>query len=254
MQTPFEIVAGRVYVDAAVNGGGPYTFAIDTGAEGMGRVDASLTRELGLKVSGAARTSDGVTTATVDTVHLDSVELAGLKASDLDLITRDYSSGAPPGAEISGILGRGFFEDGMLVIDFPNEVVWFTRSSGIEAGEDDALPYERPFRVPVSIGAIEATGHLDTGAGVTMVLPRTLYDQVEAGDLGSAGSGRLTNTTITSGRTTLAGPVRLGSVGITDLEVRVSDEYPELLVGGQVLQNYLVAIDQRSRQVAVCAP
>jgi hypothetical protein len=41
---------------------------------------------------------------------------------------------------------------------------------------------------------------------------------------------------------------------MSDVEARVSDRIRELLVGGEVLQNYLVAIDQRSRSVAICPP
>lgn len=253
MQLPFDLVHGRIYVDARVNGGGPYRFAIDTGASGMGRADASLTAHLGLPVIGQSETSDGVTTASVDVVKLESLRLGGLERRELEVITRDYSSGAPPGAEISGIVGRDFFSDGLLVIDYPSTTISFSRRIGLTDEDAGALAYERPFRVPVRIGELETIGHLDTGANVKFVLPRTLYDAVSAEPLDPAGRGRLTNTDLAIDRGVVRGPIRVGEAEASNVEVRVSDRFPELLVGGEFLRDTTIMIDQRSRLVAVCA-
>lgn len=252
MRLPFEIVHGRVYVQARVNGTGPHTFAIDTGASGLGRADASLTAALGLEVIGAVQNSDGVTAASADTVHLDSLDVGGVVRTDLDVITRDYSSKAPEGAEIAGIVGRDFFADGLLVIDFPGRTVSFSRSRGLAANTLGALAYERPFRVPVMIGDHRVEANLDTGAGASMVFPRALYETVAGGPLEAAGQGSLSNTTISLDRGQLLGPVRIGDIAVSDIEVHVSDEFPELFVGAEVLQHHVLAFDQRTQRVAVC--
>ena len=254
MRLPFEIVHGRVYVQAHVNGAGPYTFAIDTGASGLGRADASLTEALGLKISGTAETGDGVTVAAADTVHFDSLDVGGVIKTEFDVMTRDYSSSAPPGAEISGIVGRDFFADGLLVIDFPSRIVSFSQTRALSPAVDGVLAYARPFRVPVVIGDRVFEANLDTGAGVTMVFPRKLFDAVSGGPLESAGQGRLTNTLISMDRGIVHGPVRIGGATVSDIEVRVSEEFPELLVGAEVLQGYVLAFDQRARLVTVCPP
>jgi hypothetical protein len=59
---------------------------------------------------------------------------------------------------------------------------------------------------------------------------------------------------IETSRGMVEGPVRIGGVSVSNVEARVADRYPELMIGGQVLQNFVVAIDQRSQRVAVCAP
>ncbi len=254
MRLPFETVNGRIYVDAHVNGQGPFTFAIDTGASGLGRADASLVAELGLAVTGTDQSSDGVNTQTVNTVHLSRLALGGLVREDFDVITRDYSANLADDAKIAGIIARDFFVDGLLVIDFPARTLWFTRADELTAEQHGALAYERPFRIPVSIADRVTTGNLDTGASVTMVLPRSLYDEVAEGPLVPAGSGRLTNTTIETLSGVLPGPVRIGDASFSNVTVRVSGRYPELLIGGQVLQDYVVAIDQRTQLVALCRP
>lgn len=254
VRVPFEIVRGRVYVQARVNGGGPYRFAVDTGASGMGRADASLVTMLHLPVTGADQSSDGVSTETVNTVHLNSIELGGLRRESLDVITRDYSSTAPPEAALNGILAREFFGDGLLVIDFPSHTLIFTRSAALTPQDTGALAYERAFRVPAAIGDLNVTANLDTGAAVALVLPKATYDQVAASPLEAAGRARLTNNAIETSRAVVHGPVRVGGALANDVEARVSERYPEVLIGAEILQHYRIAFDQRSQLVAVCTP
>ena len=252
VQVPFEVVDGRIYVDARVNGRGPLRFAIDTGASGLGRADASLVALLGLEVNGTVSNSDGLKTAEAETTRLGSLELGGLSHQAVDVITRDYSGHMSPDAPIHGIIAREFFADGLLVIDYPGKTLYFSRSLSLSPQQEDALQYERPFRVPVSIGDVGTQGNLDTGANVAFLMPRVLYDQVSSGPLEQAGTGGLTNSRIETGRAIVPGPFRIGAVSVREAEVRVSGEYPELLVGAHVLQDFVVMIDQRSRSVALC--
>jgi predicted aspartyl protease len=252
VKVPFTVVSGRIYVAAKVNGKGPYRFAVDTGASGMGRADTSLVAALGLSVSGAGETSDGVVSAAVDTTRLASLELGGLVRTNLDVITRDYKSKNTPEAAFWGIIGREFFADGLLVIDYPSRTLIFTRKRALARGGEGVLGYDRAFRVPVRIGDVQAEGNLDTGANVTFVLPKSLFDRVSDATLEKAGNGTLTNSKIEVSRAVVRGPFRIGDATLTDVEVRVSDKYPELLVGAFAMQNLAILIDQRSKSVALC--
>jgi len=252
LSVPFRVVDGRIYVDVLVNGDGPFTFAVDTGASGFGRADAGLVAKLGLQIAGSGETSDGVATARVDTVRLASLDLGGFVRRNLEVVTRDYSSKMSREAAFAGIIGRDFFADGLLVIDYPGRRLTFSHRSGLAGGEQGVVAYERPFRVPVTIGTVSAEGNLDTGANVSLVLPKTLFDRVGGGKIEAAGDGRLTNTIVKTGSARLAGPVRIGAAILPDLTVRVSETYPELLVGAHVLEHFTLLIDQRSRNVALC--
>lgn len=252
VQVPFELVDGRIYVRAHVNACGPFRFAVDTGASGVGRADASLVAALGLAVHGQTTTSDGVQSATVDTTHIDSLALGGLVRTHVEVITRDYGSRTSVQARFAGILGREFFADGLLVIDYPRKRLTFSRAQGISATDTNALPYERAFRVPVTIGDVHTLGHLDTGANVAFVLPQSLYERVGGGPLQAAGEGQLTNGAIRVDKAVVPGPIRIGNVDYANVEVRVSDRFPELLVGAHALQDAVLMIDQRSQRVALC--
>lgn len=249
---PFELVNGRIYVEARVNGQGPFRFAVDTGASGFGRADSTLVSALGLAVTGRAETSDGVSTASVNTVRLDALQLGEIRREGIDVITRDYGSNLSEEARFAGILARDFFADGLLIIDFPAQRLTFTDAVGLSPDHAGALSYERPFRIPVTIGERAVIANLDTGAGVTLVLPRTLWDEVGSGPLEPAGRGRLTNNVIDTYRGVVPGPLRAGGASFSNIEARVADRFPEALIGGEALRDLVVAIDQRSQVVAMC--
>ncbi|SFV27601.1 MULTISPECIES: pepsin/retropepsin-like aspartic protease family protein [unclassified Pseudoxanthomonas] len=252
MQVPFEVIDGRIYVQAKVNGQAPLTFALDTGASGLGRADASLVTRLGLPIEKPILNSDGVKTAEADTTRFDTLDVGGLVRHDLNVITRDYNSKMAPEAAFSGIIAREFFADGVLVIDYPRKTVSFSRRLALSPGQAGVLAYERPFRVPVSIGDIETVGNLDTGANVAFVLPQALFDQIGNAPAEAAGKARLSNVQVDTQRAKVHGPFRVGDLRLTDVEVRISERYPELLVGAHALQGAVVVIDQRSKAVAVC--
>lgn len=252
VHVPFETVDGRIYVQVLVNGRGPFRFAVDTGASGMARADISLVTLLGLSMHGDAITSDGVKSAEVETTRLESLELGSLARHNLDVIARDYNSRNAPDAAFSGIIAREFFSDGLLVIDYPRKTLSFSRTRRLPVSGNNVLGYERAFRVPVSIGELQTVGHLDTGANISFVLPQALYERVASGPLEQAGRAQLTNGQIDIQRATVHGPFRVGELSVSDVEVRVSAQFPELLVGAHALQQTVVLIDQRSKTVAVC--
>jgi hypothetical protein len=252
VHVPFDVVDGRVYVQARANGQGPFRFAVDTGASGTGRLDASLASTLRLPAAASVENSDGVQTQTVGATHLQTLALGGLARHEVDLITRDYAGKMAPEARFAGILGRDFFADGLLVIDYPHRTLSFTRAHGLSPQDAGALTYQRPFRVEARIGSLKTGANLDTGANAALVLPASLYPRVQASGLTRGPKGRLTNTVIDTERTRLRGPVRIGAIALTDVDALVSPRFPEVLVGSRILSRFVLVIDQRSRSLALC--
>jgi predicted aspartyl protease len=252
VQIPFDTVDGRIYVQARVNDQGPYRFAVDTGASGIGRADNRLVAALGLPLQGEATSSDGVSQAKVETVRLSSLALGGLIRRDADVIARDYNRRNAAEAAFDGIIARDFFADGLLRIDYSRRMLSFSRTEALSPTAVNARVYERAFRIPVSIDRFDTVGQLDTGANVAFVLPQALYEKVSDRPLDVAVRSQLTNGELESWRGTVHGPFRIGQLELADVEVRVSPRYPELLVGAHALQDAVVLIDQRSKAVAVC--
>ena len=232
----------------------PFRFAVDTGASGVARADTRLVDALGLPRQGHTGNSDGVSTAQADTVRLRSLALGALRREAIVAITRDYNARQSADAAFDGILARDFFADGLLTIDDPRRRLTFSRTRRLSPEDPGALAYERPFRIPVSIGDVQVDAQLDTGANVTLVLPQRIHDAMP--DVAAVTQGRLTlgNGEVDGGRTRLHGPLRIGALSLADVEARVSARFPEVLVGAHALQGSVVLIDQRSQRLAVCAP
>lgn len=252
VELPFRTVDGRIYLEVAVNGDGPFLFALDTGASGLGRIDASLVAQLGLPEAGQDEASDGMTSAAVDRVMVKRLALGALEHRDMRLIARDYRSRMAQDAWFSGILGRAFFADGLLAIDFPAKRLAFYDTRAMPADRDGALTYDRAFRVPLHLGDLATTGNIDTGANITLVLPQEVFASLGGSAAQPAGNANLTNTKVASSTATLAGDLRIGAMVLTDPEVRVVDGYPEVLVGAHALQDQVVLIDQRHATLALC--
>jgi hypothetical protein len=171
------------------------------------------------------------------------------------VITRDYGSRLPAEARFHGILARDFFADGLLVLDYPRKILSFSRTLSLPAAGKDSIGYERAFRIPVTVGGVRTEANLDTGANVGFVMPKSMYmqvGQVAQAPLEPAGAATLTNTRIETWRARLPGPVTIGAARFTDVELRVSDKFPEMLVGAHVLQKFTLLIDQRVRRIALC--
>ncbi|MGO3128231.1 MAG: aspartyl protease family protein [Luteimonas sp.] len=254
VDVPFDLVDGRIYVEAQVDGAGPFRFAVDTGASGIARADARLVDALGLPREGHTGNSDGVSTAQADTVRLRSLTLGALRHEEIVAITRDYNARQSADAAFDGILARGFFADGLLGIDYLRRRLFFSRTRRLSPEDPGALTYARPFRIPVSIGAVQVEAQLDTGANVTLVLPQAQYDAMPDAAVMTQDRLTLSNGEIDGGRTRLHGPLRIGALSLYDIEVRVSTRFPEVLIGAHALQPSVVLIDQRSQRVAVCVP
>ncbi|MGG2101092.1 aspartyl protease family protein [Stenotrophomonas sp. NRRL B-14846] len=252
IDVPFDVFDGRIHVQVQVNGSGPYRFAIDTGASGMARADSRLVRKLTLPADASTHHSDGVQTARADTVRIDALALAGLRHSDVTALTRDYNARQSKDAVFDGILARGFFADGVLIIDYPQRRLQFRRDIDLLPAQPDTLAYSRAFRIPVKIGTVTTEAQLDTGANVAMVLPTARFRQASGAAVTTGDRLTLSHGEVDGGRARLDVPVLIGGLALQGLDVRVSDRYPEAVVGAHALQEAVVLIDQRSQEVAVC--
>lgn len=210
IDVPFDVIDGRIHVQVQVNGSGPYRFAIDTGASGMARADSRLVRKLALPADASTRHSDGVQTAWADTVRINALALGGLRHSDVTALTRDYNARQSKDAVFDGILARGFFADGVLIIDYPQRRLQFRRDIDLLPAQPDALAYSRAFRIPVKIGAVSTEAQLDTGANVAMVLPTALFRRAAGAAVTIGDRLTLSHGEVDGGHAQLDVPVLIG--------------------------------------------
>lgn len=253
---PFEIQQGHIYVDAFVNERGPYRFMVDTGASGDGRADIRLVKELELPTTGTTTNSDGVNTATVPTVEFDSLRVGTFMRRKLEVLARDYNARAATGTKFRmGIIGRDFFSEHLLTIDYVRNEITISKGS-LDGSERNTMRYETAFVVPLRVGLFEAVGSLDSGSNLEMHLPMAWAKRLGLQDLKEAGEGRRANTVFKLFSTDSAIPVEIARNKTALQKARFSELVDRINIGGAFLvaNRCVMTLDQRNRLVRLrCA-
>ncbi|HEX8619880.1 MAG TPA: aspartyl protease family protein [Thermoanaerobaculia bacterium] len=251
---PFELTQSRIYVDAFVNGQGPFRFMVDTGADGVGRVDVRVVEQLGLQVVGSAMNSDNVNAASVQVVRVDELRIGGLVRRAVEVLSRDYNTRLAAGAKpLMGIIGREFFTDPAVTFDYVRAALSVS-AEHLRPDSPDVVSYEQPFELPLKIGQHDGVGHLDTGSTLDMHFPLAWATKLGIRDaLQPAGEGRRANTVFQLFSAKLPVPVVLAANRVDDVDARFSESATRIHIGGRFLHrnNCVVTIDQQRKLVRV---
>jgi predicted aspartyl protease len=255
LTVPFELYKGHIYVSVFVNGKGPYRFVFDTGASGMGRADVRLVDALSLKRIGQEQNSDGINVAQIDIVAADSLRLGDMERDNVALASRDYNRHRKPGeAPVMGIIGRDFFKDRLLTVDYPARTISFT-SGRLRADQAGVVHYAPSFRIPVcfTIGCRE--GKVDTGSSESLVIPKALAENIAASPPVHVGSATSANTMFELYEMRLKQPVRISAVTARNQRVVYSEPSDDTInVGTGFLKDYVLTIDQPHQLLRISRP
>ena len=252
---PFELYRGHIFVAAFVNGKGPYRFVFDTGASGMGRADRRLVSELSLPKVGEEQNSDGINVAPIDVVSADSLRLGSFQKRRLKLLSRDYNLHRKAGeAPVMGIIGRDFYKDRLLTIDYPKRTISFSDGK-LKRNDRGVVAYKPSFRIPVcfSIGCYD--GKVDSGSNESIIIPKALVARISASPPVHVGSGTSANTVFEMYEMQLLDPVSVSGVTARKQKVLYSDPSDDTInIGSDFLKDYVLTIDQRHRLLKISRP
>jgi predicted aspartyl protease len=149
-------------VEVTIGGKGPYRFAIDTGAQGHGRISAELAAELGLpKVGEVGTPAPGGTVATRPVFGAPEVSVGAVSFKNVDLVALSTVRG--PEVEWDGILGNELLTLLPLTLDYGNARA---RWGGPGLAEGLPVKFDRGIPVvPVEIAGERFEVHFDSGNG-----------------------------------------------------------------------------------------
>jgi len=149
-------------VEVTIGGKGPYRFAIDTGAQGHGRVSTALAEELGLpKVGEVGTPAPGGTVATRPVYGAPEVSVGGVSFKNVDLVALSTVRG--PDMEWDGILGNELIQLLPLTLDYGAARARF---GGTELTEGLPISFDRGIPVlPIQIAGKRFDVHFDSGNG-----------------------------------------------------------------------------------------
>jgi hypothetical protein len=149
-------------VEVRIGGKGPYRFAIDTGAQGHGRISTALAEELGLpKVGEVGTPAPGGTLATRPVYGASEISVGGVSFKNVDLVALSTVRG--PEIEWDGILGNALIELLPLTLDYGSARARFGGpglTEGLPITFDSGIPV-----LPVDIAGQEFAVHFDSGNG-----------------------------------------------------------------------------------------
>jgi hypothetical protein len=168
-------IRGRLFVQAKVNGAGPFWFLVDTGAEGL---------VLAPHVASAAGLSPGVLTSDVTDAHgltqpAAVVRVKRLSMSDYEIreawavvMTEEQSRRRNFGAEHGGVVGIQAFADVRLEMDFARGAVTLAKRGTSSRPETDGIAYRGVSpRVAIRVGEQEVDVLVDTGSDEMLAHP-----------------------------------------------------------------------------------
>jgi hypothetical protein len=160
---------GRIWAPVFINGKGPFRLVLDSGASRSG-VTARVATALGIKPDDSHPVKLRAVTgsATVPTIHVDSLEVGDLLVNDSRLpILADALGGA------DGILGNEGMADRRVYIDFRHDLIIISRSHGRPAAAGFmTVPFQlergRLLVADVQLGWVHAKAIIDTGGQITV--------------------------------------------------------------------------------------
>jgi hypothetical protein len=257
---PFELIDNRVFIDAWLDGHGPFHLILDTGAGGFAIAD-TVARKLGLVVDDGGQGSGvGEKTVRVGRTHLSHIRIGDLRFEDVD--TRVFPLDDAPNVfgtkPLDGWVGLEVFRHVVAKHDYVGRKLTLTLPDRFRyRGRGVIVPFDRPALIPIvdaTLDGVAGKFGVDTGARSSLLL---FGPFVEQNALQTKYGARLEGVTGWG----IGGPVRsllaraqelrIASVIVRDLVVRFSTQQKGAtitsdlagLIGPDVLSQFDLTVD-----------
>jgi hypothetical protein len=257
---PFDLVDNRVFIEARLNGHGPFHLLLDTGAGGV-TISADVAQQLGLHVTDAGEGQGvGEKIMRAGQAQIAQVQSGAWALADLDSHVMNLSDGPQVfGAKsFDGIIGLPVFERMVVKHDYVNRVLTFTAPDRFAyAGAGVILHFERPRQIPVvvaSLDGIPGSFGVDTGARSSLLVYGPFCAQNNLREKYGAKLEGVTGWGIggpVRSQLARAKELRIGDVTVRDPVIRLSAQKTGLttssamagLIGPDVLSQFDVTFD-----------
>ncbi|HKV91639.1 MAG TPA: retropepsin-like aspartic protease [Candidatus Angelobacter sp.] len=250
---PLELRGNLPNVQVMVNGRGPFTFAIDTGAGGEALASPRLVEQLGLPVIGEEQVGDPsrlngkkVAVLRIDSLKVAGVEFKNVRTAEFPSADRDFD----------GILGFPLFHDYLFTLDYLNAQMILARGSLPKADGNEIVPFTMPDNVPVielTVGPQKIDAHVDSRGRALSVPAKYAADLKFVSEPIVIGRGRTVSNEFEIKGAQLASDVKLGGYTFTKLFLTLNPIFPIGNFGAAALRNFAVTFDQKNKLVRFVA-
>jgi PDZ domain/Aspartyl protease len=173
-EVPLTLIGDHIYIEAMVNGTGPYRFIIDTG--GVNLIDTGLARQLSLTITGSeAGHGTGPETVESGKTTIERLTLGNITFTGQPFYTFDFGQlYAGGGVKMMGMLGAMLFHQYVTCIDFDHKEVELIESAKFNArraGSSLTMSIKASeITVRGSFDGIPGVFQIDTGSPTTLTL------------------------------------------------------------------------------------
>jgi len=255
---PFRLLINHVYVQATVNGKGPYTFLVDTGGHTL--LSARIVSEAGLKPVGqSVESGAGEKHSTIGFVHFDEIAIGGARLLNQTGFSAEVYDKSIEGVPVDGMVGFELIRRLVTTIDYGRHTITFTDPARFRPTGDMgvAIPfvfYDHLPDVAGSIGELPARFDIDTGSRSEMditspfVAAHKLRDRFPKGvsAVTGWGVGGPTRDYVVRLRSLRLGSVEVDNVAAGLSEAQhgsISDPNYDGNVGSALLKRFVVTFD-----------
>jgi predicted aspartyl protease len=222
-------------IEVKIGGKGPYRFAVDTGAEGHGRISAALAEELGLPKVGKVDATAGAAASSV--FGAPEISVGGVSFKNPDLVAMSDSPG-----QWDGVIGNALLALLPVTLDHGAARVRFggpELSEGLPIGFDHGVPV-----LPIEIAGKRFKVHFDSGNGAAALF----LDEEAARALPLAGEPARTGSgDVAAMEAPLAVPVSAGTVRLPVQAVGWPSPRAGGSLGSRAMAGIVVTIDPASQ-------
>ncbi len=164
---PFRLLNNHVYVEATVNGKGPYTFIVDTGGHTL--LSPRVVKEVGLESVGKSESSgSGEKTEPLGFARYHEIAVGKARLRDQVGFTIEIYEPAIEGIRVDGMIGFEYFSRFAVRLDYGARTMTTTDFAHFDAkGGGTAVPFKFYDHLPQVTGAIDgmpALFDIDSGS------------------------------------------------------------------------------------------
>jgi hypothetical protein len=163
---PFRLLNNHIYLQARVNGRGPFTFMLDTGGHTL--LSPHLVAELGLRPVGAAATSGtGEGHQVSGFVKVRDIAIGGLHLRNQMGFATEIYDPAVEGLRVDGMVGFELVRRFATTVDYGARQLTFTAPASFDPqGLGQPIRFKFYDHLPWAPGAIDGTpAHMDIDTG-----------------------------------------------------------------------------------------
>jgi hypothetical protein len=273
IEVPFELVHDSILVQAFIDGHGPFSMLLDSGAD-PSIVDLEAARHMGLKLAttGQQGSGGGTEANLAYETSFPLLQLGALKASNVDALGLNLSKlSSTLGRPIAGVLGYSLLKNRIVQIDYPHHKVRFAT----EAPPCLAPPASHPCTMlpfhynddivasGVTINGVPVLSNVDTGSSFGFKLTPAAVEKLHLSEE-VARAKNSDSVGFNGDLKSRQGKVRniaVGNISVDRPEVVFygkgmgMDREPwDLRIGNGFLKNFVVTLDYPHGQILLTAP